>query len=58
MWGFGKNIVMMDKKYNFLHMNPGACGNIGIHKVKTVIRFSVDAGKVKDLEAIELGNRV
>ena len=50
--------VMMDKKYNFLHMNPGACGNIGIHKVKTVIRFSVDAGKVKDLEAIELGNRV
>ncbi len=49
--------VMMDKKYNFLHINPGACGNIGIHKVKTLIRFAIDKGKVKDLEAIELGVR-
>lgn len=50
--------VMMDKKYNFLHINPGACGNIGIHQVKTVIRFAIDAGKIKDLEVVELGNRV
>lgn len=49
--------VMMDKKYNFLHMNPGACGNIGIHKVKTILRFSIHEGAVLDLEAIELGNR-
>lgn len=50
--------VMMDKKYNFLHINPGACGNIGIHQVKTVIRFAIDAGKIKDLEVVELGSRV
>ncbi len=50
--------VMMDKKYNFLHINPGACGNIGIHQVKTVIRFAIDEGKIKDLEVVELGNRV
>ena len=50
--------VMMDKKYNFLHINPGACGNIGIHRVKTVIRFAIDTGTVKDLEVVELGNRV
>ena len=50
--------VMMDKKYNFLHINPGACGNIGIHRVKTVIRFAIGTGKVKDLEVVELGNRV
>jgi len=49
--------VMMDKKYNFLHINPGACGNIGIHQVKTIIRFTIDDGKIKDLEAIELGTR-
>jgi len=49
--------VMMDKKYNFLHMNPGACGNVGIHKVKTILRFAIDDGEVKDLEAIELGQR-
>lgn len=50
--------VMMDKKYKFLHINPGACGNIGIHQVKTVIRFAIDAGKIKDLEVVELGSRV
>ncbi len=50
--------VMMDKKYNFLHINPGACGNIGIHQVKTVIRFAIDMGKIEDLEVVELGSRV
>ena len=50
--------VMNDKKYNFLHINPGACGNVGIHQVKTLIRFSIDAGSVKDLEVVELGQRV
>ena len=50
--------VMMDKKYNFLHINPGACGNVGIHQVKTILRFTIDNAKVQDLEAIELGTRV
>jgi len=50
--------VMMDKKYDFLHINPGACGNIGIHQVKTILRFTIDDGSIKDLEAIELGTRV
>jgi len=49
--------VMMDKKYDFLHMNPGACGNVGIHQVKTLLRFTIDKAKVKDLEVIELGTR-
>jgi putative phosphoesterase len=50
-------LVKMDPKYNMLFMNPGACGNKGFHKVKTILRFEVDQGKIKNLEAIELGNR-
>ena len=49
--------IMPDKKHGCIHMNPGACGVHGIHLVKTLIRFSVDKGKVKDVEVIELGKR-
>lgn len=45
--------VMMDKKLNFLHMNPGAMGNHGFHKVKTMLRFSIADGKVSDLDVFE-----
>jgi hypothetical protein len=48
---------MYDKKYNLLHINPGAAGIHGFHKVKTLVRFTIDADKIKDLEIIELGNR-
>ena len=48
--------VMPDKKHDLLHINPGACGIYGIHKVKTIIRFAIDNGKIKDMEAIELGS--
>ncbi len=47
--------VMFDKKHDLLHMNPGACGNHGFHKIKTLLRFTVDKEQVKDLEVIELG---
>ena len=36
--------VMMDKKYNFLHINPGACGHHGFHKMRTMARFSIENG--------------
>ena len=49
--------VMFDKKFNLLHMNPGAAGNHGFHKVKTLLRFTIDGTQVKDLEAIEIGKR-
>lgn len=49
--------VMFDKKHNCLHMNPGAAGNHGFHKVKTLLRFTLDNGNIKDLEVIELGAR-
>jgi len=50
--------VMFDKKYNLLHINPGAAGKYGMHQVKTIIRFAIDGKEIKDLEVIELGKRV
>ena len=47
--------VMFDKKLKLLHMNPGACGNHGFHKVKTFLRFTIDKQNIVDLEVIELG---
>ncbi|THH41257.1 metallophosphoesterase family protein [Neolewinella litorea] len=49
--------VMPDKKRNLLHMNPGACGRHGFHRMRTLLRFTVGAGRVSELEAIELGLR-
>ena len=49
--------VMPDKVYNLLHINPGACGREGFHKMSTIMRFTLEDGIVKDLEVIELGPR-
>lgn len=49
--------VMPDKKYDLLHINPGACGHHGFHKIRTIIRFTIEGADIKDLEAIELGLR-
>lgn len=49
--------VMYDDKINCLHMNPGAAGKQGWHKVRTLIRFVIDGNNMKDCEVIELGKR-
>ncbi len=49
--------VMPDKKLDLLHINPGACGVHGFHKVKTLVRFTLEAGKIRDLQVVELGKR-
>lgn len=49
--------IMPDKKLNLLHINPGAAGVHGFHKIKTVVRFSIDKGIIKDMEVVELGLR-
>lgn len=49
--------VMFDKKLDLLHMNPGAAGISGFHKVRTMLRFVIDGDKVKDLEIIEIGEK-
>ncbi len=47
--------VMYDKKLECLHMNPGAAGWYGIHQVRTLLRFVLDDGDIRDLRVIELG---
>ncbi len=49
--------VMYDDKINCLHMNPGAAGKHGWHKVRTIIRFAIDGKDMKNCEVIELGNK-
>jgi hypothetical protein len=50
-------LVNRDPDTGLIHMNPGACGNHGFHKVRTLLRFSINQGKVIDPEVIELGKR-
>ena len=46
--------IMYDEKLKCLHMNPGAAGKQGWHKIKTIIRFAIDGKDIKDCEVIEL----
>jgi putative phosphoesterase len=46
--------VIYDKKLNFLHMNPGAAGRQGFHKVVTALRFVIDGKDICDLEIWEI----
>ena len=46
--------VQYDKKLQLLHMNPGAAGKHGFHKIRTMLRFELENGEIKNLEIIEL----
>ncbi len=50
--------AMYDQKNNLLHLNSGACGKQGWHKVRTMMRFEINGDKIENLEVIELGLRV
>ncbi len=43
--------------HNLLFINPGAAGKTGFHKIRTAMRFSLDAGQVLDMQVIELGKK-
>ena len=42
--------IIYDPIYDLLHINPGAAGNYGVHKVRTAIRFDIEAGDIKNME--------
>ena len=46
--------VQFDKKLRLLHMNPGAIGKYGFHKVRTMLRFEIAGSDIRELEVIEL----
>ncbi|MFI3322855.1 MAG: metallophosphoesterase family protein [Rikenellaceae bacterium] len=45
--------VIYDKELDHLHINPGAAGIKGFHKVRTAIRFKIDGDKILDMEVGE-----
>jgi len=49
--------VIPDKNLNLLHINPGAAGKSGFHIMRTMVRFQIENGTVRNLEVIELGKR-
>ncbi|MFN3404442.1 MAG: metallophosphoesterase family protein [Cytophagaceae bacterium] len=49
--------VITDKETNTICINPGAAGNHGFHKVKTLIKMDLNNRKIENMKAIELGFR-
>lgn len=49
--------IMYDDRLSCLHMNPGAAGKQGWHKLRTIIRFGIHENEIKDCEVIELGGK-
>ena len=49
--------IIYDEEINCLHINPGAAGKQGWHKIRTLVRFTIDGMNIKDCEVIELGGR-
>lgn len=45
--------IMTDPHYKHLHINPGAAGNSGLHKVITAVRFKIEKGNIFDMEIFE-----
>jgi len=45
--------VIYDKKYELLHLNPGAAGKSGFHNVITAMRFEISGDKILNLEIFE-----
>ncbi|NTW32958.1 MAG: metallophosphoesterase family protein [Bacteroidetes bacterium] len=46
--------VIYDKKFNFLHINPGAAGKYGLHAIITAVRFVIEGTEIKKLEILEI----
>jgi uncharacterized protein len=49
--------VLFDTKHGLLHMNPGAAGVSGFHKIRTMLRFTIEGEKIDNLEVVEIGKK-
>lgn len=50
-------IVRDPTKGNLLFINPGAAGKTGFHQMRTAVRFSLDSGRISDMQVVELGKK-
>ena len=46
--------IQFDKTHQVLFINPGAMGKQGFHKVRTMVRFELSRGEIKNMEVIEV----
>lgn len=46
--------VIYDHDLRLLHINPGAAGQQGWHKTRTLVRITIDGPDITDCEVIEL----
>jgi len=49
--------IIHDPKLNMLVINPGAAGVLGIHKVITIVKISIEGKRIFNCTVIELGKR-
>jgi uncharacterized protein len=49
--------VEFDPVLRSLYMNPGAIGVQGFHQVRTMLKFDLEKGDIKNLRVVELGKR-
>lgn len=47
--------VIYDKEMELLHINPGAAGQQGWHRQRTLVKLTIDGNDMRDCEIIELG---
>ena len=45
--------VMNDHSLNLLHINPGAAGNSGFHRIMTMVRFQINGCDIQKMEVYE-----
>lgn len=49
--------IMFDDKMQCLHINPGAAGKLGWHKIRTLVKLDMADGDMKNCQVIELGTQ-
>ena len=49
--------VMPDPELGLLHVNPGAAGEQGWQRERTLVRLTIDDGGISCLDVITLGRR-
>ncbi len=49
--------VINDNELNLLHINPGAYGKSGFHKVRTAVRFVIEDDTISNFEILEINRK-
>lgn len=49
--------IAKDHTFKVMYMNPGAAGKHGFHQIRTMLKFDLDSGQIKNAVVVELGKR-